>query len=226
MAMIPGRLARVLGLIRPRAKDPGRPSSRQRSGDPGRHAPPGSDWVWRPSAFDTPLAAARATGLAPGQPLGGGLAVFHDCPLLDLRLCPVAANETPGTMPGAFAIEVGGFSGSYLSVVVDLPAVAARSMTRQHLVSVHALLGLSGPAEVHVRLNLRHGPNTDSLTRKAPHGAMTGDPAVRIDFDLASAGFETGRIEAAWLDLLVSRPAATRIEWRDVVLSRRLRAML
>jgi hypothetical protein len=165
----------------------------------------------------------------PGRSLGDGLAVFHDCPLLDMRQTQLDQEDARGGPPHAFAIEVGRFSGSYLSLVVDLPAPVAQGLTRKHLVSMRAQLALSGPTEVYARLNLRHGPNTDALIRKAMVGAAASGSDVtdlQVDFDLATVAIEADRMAAGWVDLIVSRPEGLRLEVRDIVLSRRLRAVL
>ncbi len=90
---------------------------------------------------------------------------------------------------------------------------------------MRARIALSGPSDIYLRLNLRHGPNTDTQVRKAAPGDP--DPSdLRVDFDLAPMTFDTDRVTAAWVDLIVGSPAGQRIEVRDIVLSRRLRAML
>jgi len=185
-------------------------------------APPGSDWIWRPGAFRAPLAVPRPVGHGEGQSLGDGLAVFHDCPVRDLTLRQLPRDAGPGTPPHVFAIDVGNFSGTYLSIVIDLPAPAASALTRRDIVSLQPTLRLSEPVEVFVRFNLRHGPNTDALTRKAPERIED----TRIDFDLAALAVDPDRVEGAWIDLILSRPQALRIDLHDLVLSRRLRAQL
>jgi hypothetical protein len=165
--------------------------------------------------------------VVPGHRLGDGLAVFHDCPVLDLTLAYLDQSGMPDAPPRGFAITVGQFTGSYFSFVVDLPEPVARGLTRQNIVSVR--LALSGPTEIYTRLNLRHGPNTDAVVRKAAAAGASGTSAetdLRVDFDLAPVAFDADTMTAAWVDIIVSRPAGLRIEVRDIILSRRLRAML
>jgi hypothetical protein len=205
-------ISRLLALMRPRPA-----AVQDGAGTIAPRAPPGSDWAWRPGAF--------GLRVVPGHRLGDGLALFHDCPALDLALTLIDRTGVPDAPAHAFGIEVGQFTGSYLSVVTDLPATFARSLTRQHILGVRAQVTLSGPTEVYLRLNLRHGPNTDAQVRRADMGGKDGTD-LRSDFDLASLAFDPERMTAAWLDLIVSRPERLRIELRDIVLSRRLRAAL
>lgn len=231
--MTRGPIARLAALMRGRpggSPVPAAPSFAA-SGTPdptralARHAPPGSDWVWRPGAFAALAPSPAGSRIVPGQRLGDGLSLFHDCPALDLTLKVVDTDVGNDAPPRALAIEVGQFSGSYMSLVTDLPAPVARGLTRQHLIGVRAQLALSGPSEIYLRLNLRHGPNTDTQVRRASPGGTDGT-VLQADFDLASIAFAPERMTAAWLDLIIGRPAGLRIELRDIVLSRRLRAAL
>ena len=185
-------------------------------------APPGSDWVWRPGAFHAPRPIVQTARVVPGHGLGDGLAVFHDCPALDIRLSLLPPDGQPDAPPHGFAIEVGQFTGSYLSLVADLPAAAARGLSRRNIVSVRANLQVTGPTDVFVRLNLRHGPNTETLVRQTTAGIQD----TRTDFDLATVAFRADQVESAWVDLIVSRPAGIRLALRDLVVSHRLRAEL
>ncbi len=227
--MARGPLDRLLTLFRQRT---GRRPDAPAGSPPLAGVPPGSDWAWRPGAFRAPGIALPAGRLAPGQSLGDGLTVFHDCPAQDVTLAAPARQGSRGgasrAAPRGIVIEVGQFTGTYLSLVMDLPAPVARSLTRRHLLSLRADLALSGPTDGYARLNLRHGPNTDTVVRKVVLGPApdTRGSGLGADFDLATVAFDANRLTAAWVDLILSQPAGLQIDLRDIVLSRRLRAML
>jgi hypothetical protein len=119
-------------------------------------------------------------------------------------------------------VETLHFRGTYLSLSLTLPTGAARGLTRQHIVTARARMTLSPPCEVYLRLNLRHGPNTATVTRQVPWG----EEEVRVNFDLDAAAFDARRMTGAWVDLILDRPEMTRCEIDRLMLSRRLRAAL
>lgn len=74
--------------------------------------------------------------------------------------------------------------------------------------------------EVFARLNVRHGPNLEQIVRQVDFGRSPG----LAEFDLAGTAIDDRRIEGAWLDLIVEKPAMTRIAPRDMVVLRALHA--
>ncbi len=76
--------------------------------------------------------------------------------------------------------------------------------------------------EIFVRLNIRHGPNTEQIVRELPRGQSE----VFAEFDLAHSGMNEKRLERIWVDLIFDRPEMNRITLRDLTFSRRPRAEL
>jgi hypothetical protein len=119
-------------------------------------------------------------------------------------------------------VEVFGFAGSFLSVSLDLPPEAAQGLTRQHLMRVDAQIETERPLDVTARLNIRHGPNTDSVPRSIDLSTSSNV----LDFDLANLPLNERRIDKIWLDLVLTNPAMNRIVLRDLTLCRHHRADL
>lgn len=173
------------------------------------------DWAWRPDAWSRPLRPSGLVAPAPGTRLGPEIAVFHDCPLAELAL-----RQRPAPAAGlalALDIEIFGFSGSFLSLALDLPAAALAGLGADHILAAEADLTCEVPFTAQARLNLRQGPEHRQLAR----GLSPGKP---VEFDLAAMGLDQRRIEAAWLDLLFQAPGPNRITVSDLTLTRRPRA--
>ena len=114
----------------------------------------------------------------------------------------------------------GAFDGSFLSVVLDLPEESVRGLTLRHVIRLDAVVELEKPLEIFVRLNIKHGPNTEQLVREMP---LQSSEAF-VEFDLAYSRMNERRIERAWVDLIFEGPEMNQIVLRDVTLSRRPRA--
>lgn len=188
-------------------------------------APPlHGDWAWRPPLWQAPVAAAGWTHVGPGTELSGSVKLFHDAAAHEIALrqyCPAARRS--GTGPCGVSVEVFGFDGRFLSLVVDLPDAAAQGLSGRHLVSLALALRLESPIEVFARLNIHHGPNTVQFVRELPP-EQVGAGAASVDFDLGSGNIAEGRADRLWLDLIFERPRMNRITVDDMVLARRPRA--
>ena len=183
----------------------------------GRRIPwPDGDWVWRPRIWDMPQKPGAQIAPESGAPLGADLKLFHDCtaPSMILR-----QRDTAGQQPTVM-LEVFDFDGSFLSVVLDLPDAGTDRLARHHTLRVALLATGERPFELIGRLNLRHGPNTSTMTASAE---PVGEVLV-LEFDLAYGDLTDQRVDAAWIDLIVNRPAMNAIEIADLIVSRLSRA--
>ncbi|KAF0677324.1 DUF6478 family protein [Profundibacterium mesophilum] len=196
-------------------------------GAPGdrQDLPPRTDWHWRPApwcARDASLSRTARPDTERPAPLllGPGIALFHDCPLGEI--CAAQGAGHPGAAPCALRIEVFGFSGSFLSLAVDLPPEALAGLGTHHVLRVD--IGRRGerPAASVLRLNIRHGPNTAQIakTLAAGHGPE------RVEFDLAYAELDEKRITHAWIDILMEEPRMNEIIIDELRVSRHRRVML
>ncbi len=181
-----------------------------------------SDWAWRPEAWRGPLRPSGLAAVGTRTGFGSEATVFHDCKTSELSLRQVRTRRSADRAAYGLQMEVLGFDGSFLSLVIDLPEDAVQGITQRHLVRLDAVIVAESPIEMFARLNVKHGPNTEQLVRELPRGSQE----VIVEFDLAYAKFNEKRVERAWVDLIFDRPAMNRIDLRDVAFSRRLRADL
>ena len=85
------------------------------------------------------------------------------------------------------------------------------------------MIGLSGaifaerPAGFTVRLNIKHGPNTDQLIQA--HDLNHSE--TRAEFDLAHLNINVKRVEKIWLDLVFQTPNFNRISVTDLAFYKR-----
>ncbi|MCT8330058.1 DUF6478 family protein [Acidimangrovimonas sediminis] len=181
---------------------------------------PGMDWAWRPELWSGPV---RPAGVAPA-PRQANLSrhgkVYHDCGLGEIALRQVANQGADDLNPYAYLVEVFGFSGTFLSLVVDLPADALAGLARRHVIRLEARIEVERPIRVYARLNLRYGPNTEQITRELDQTARPPE----AEFDLAYADFAADQIDRAWIDLFFENPAMNRMTLKDLTLMRLVRA--
>lgn len=178
------------------------------------------DWAWRPDAWRGPIYPATQVGTQSGTEVGAGLKLFHDCPLAELILRQ-HRNFGPGTAaPFSIALDVLGFEGSFLSLVVDLPDAGRTSMNRTHIFRVTGRLEVEHEIACYARLNVKHGPNTEQLVSKLE----PKEGAFAAEFDLGHAEVNEKRLETVWMDIIFEQPAMNRIVLGDLTLMRRPRA--
>lgn len=104
-------------------------------------------------------------------------------------------------------LEVFGFSGSFLSISIDLPTEALEGLTSNHILRLETSLVVERPLNVYARLNVGHGPNTDELLQQL-RGMDAGLQSQQVvEFDLAYTQMNEKRLEKIWLDLIFEAPA-------------------
>lgn len=178
------------------------------------------DWAWRPDVWRGPVRPAGVAG-APGRtPFGSGVTVFHDCKTSELTMRQLPNLRRDDAAPFGLSLEVFGFDGTFLSVVIDLPDDAVQDLRLRHLIRLEAQIDAERPLRCFARLNVKHGPNTAQLLRELP---LAGELAV-VEFDLAYSKMNEKRVEKAWVDLIFEDPQMNHIRLRDLTLTRRPRA--
>lgn len=194
-------------------------------GGVGTELPLHADWAWRPDPWRLPCDRPGIAAPAPGTEVGPAVRLFHDAPEPQLVLRQVRNAGAADRAPFALSLDVYDFSGSFLSLAIDLPEAVARSLRLRHVLQLSLGLTIERPVEVFARLNVRSGPNVEQMLRQIPlePGA---DGAGIAEFDLAYSRINEKRVEAAWIDVIFGRAAMNRILLRDAVLSRRPRAEL
>ncbi|MGP3696932.1 DUF6478 family protein [Rhodobacter sp. NSM] len=206
-----GQIDRLLRMADARLAAP-------RSGAAAPRLPLGTDWNWRPEPWAGAVPLPVIASAAKRAELCEGITLFHDCDLGEIVLRQIR-NARPGDpAPHGLQFEVFRFTGTFLSIAIDLPGAASSGISRRHLFRLEAAIDLEWPTTVYARLNVRQGPNTEQQVRALSDGVT--------EFDLAYTGMVETRVEKMWVDLIFEGPGMNRIILRDVTLSRRPRAEL
>lgn len=184
--------------------------------------PLGTDWAWRPELWRGPVMPAGHSGLPSRAMLGAEATVFHDCKASELTVRQIRNRHETDLAPYGMRLDVFRFEGSFLSLVLDLPAEAVLGLRLNHLIRLDCKIEVEKPLEIFARLNVRHGPNTEQLVRELP----LKQDEIWVDFDLAYSRMNEKRVEKAWVDLIFEGPEMNQIVIRDLTLSRRPRAEL
>lgn len=182
--------------------------------------PPGADWVWRPDLWSGPIPVPGFAGVETRTELGAGTTIFHDCRVSEIAARQVRNTRAADVAPFGLRLDVFGFDGSFLSLVLDLPEAGVTGLRLRHVIRVEAIVEMETSLDLFVRLNVKHGPNVEQLVRQ-----VSGLPGAAIaEFDLAYSTINEKRVERAWIDLIFQEPEMNQILLRDVTLLRRPRA--
>lgn len=184
--------------------------------------PLGTDWTWRPEAWRGPVFPQGRAAVENRTAFGDEATLFHDCSESELTCRQVRNTRDADLAPFGVRLDVFRFDGSFLSLVIDLPAEAVTGLKKRHLIRLETVVDLERPLEIFARLNVRHGPNTEQIVRELP----LHEAEVAVDFDLAYSKLNEKRVEKAWIDLIFEGPQMNQILLRDVTVSRRPRAEL
>lgn len=191
-------------------------------GTTAMNRPPGADWIWRPGPWRFPVEPRGHVFAARRTHLAEGVALFHDCPLGEISLRQDRNGRAGDLAAFSVSLEVFGFSGSFVSLAIDLPPEAASGLGRRHVVRLEIDAEAERPTGFHCRLNLRQGPNVEQVHAGIPAAAHD----TFAEFDLAYAPLRDLPVDGLWLDLIPVHPAMNAIRLRDLRFSRRLRAEL
>ncbi|MGC3937857.1 DUF6478 family protein [Roseobacter sp. EG26] len=184
--------------------------------------PHNADWAWRPELWRGPLATPGISSVQNKSMLGDEVTLFHDCDHSELTLRQVRNTRQEDLAPYGLRVDVFRFDGSFLSVVVDLPEAATGGLKRTHILRVESIVEMEKPIEIFVRLNIRHGPNTEQIVREL----SVAGKEVEVEFDLAYSSLNEKRIEKAWIDFIFEGPEMNMVTLRDLTFSRRARAQI
>lgn len=184
--------------------------------------PHGTDWSWRPELWRGPLPTPGVSSAPSKSTLGGEVTLFHDCAFSELTLRQLRNRREADLAPYGLRMDVFKFDGSFLSLVIELPAEATQGLTRQHLLRIDTIIETEKPLEIFTRLNIKHGPNTEQIVRELP----LSEQDVMVEFDLAYSKLNEKRIERIWLDLIFEAPDMNQVVLRDLTFARYLRASI
>lgn len=178
------------------------------------------DWAYRPQLWRGPLAVAGLCGLRSNVTFGDELSVFHDCSRREIALRQMRNTREGDLAPFGLRMEVFGFAGSFISLVLGLPSSATKDLKRSHILRLTTDLECENPIEISARLNIQHGPNTEQMVRKLP----VGDDVPMVEFDIAYTELNEKRVDRMWVELIFENPEMNQIALRDLTLTRRPRA--
>lgn len=184
--------------------------------------PHNADWAWRPELWRGPLSIPGLSSAQNNSMLGDEVTLFHDCDRSEITLRQVRNTRQEDLAPYGLRIDVFRFDGSFLSAVVDLPKDAVNGLKRTHVLRVSSIIEMEKPIEIFVRLNIRHGPNTEQIVREV----QVTSKDIEIEFDLAYCTLNEKRIEKAWVDFIFEGPEMNQVTLRDLTFSRRQRAQV
>ncbi|MFQ6553635.1 DUF6478 family protein [Aestuariibius insulae] len=183
---------------------------------------PGTDWNWRPELWRILFRERGAAQIPRRQEIGPELTLFHDCDRSEIAVRQIRNSGEDDLAPYGLRMEILGFDGSFLSIVIELPPEAVEGLGKRHLIRLEAAVETERPLSVYARFNVQHGPNSDQLTEGLP---VERDGAV-VEFDLGYSEINEKRVDRAWLDVIFEQPALNQIVLRDLTLSRYPRAEL
>jgi hypothetical protein len=184
--------------------------------------PVGTDWAYRPEPWRGPLAVRGRAAVQNNTAVGEEAVIFHDCRHSELTCRQLRNIREEDLAPFGLQLDVFGFDGSFLSLVLHMPPEAVAGLRNRHVIRISPIVEMEKPLEIFARLNIRHGPNTEQLVRELP---MDSDDRS-VEFDLAYSRINEKRVERMWLDLIFEDPAMNQITLRDVTVTRRPRAEL
>lgn len=178
-----------------------------------------ASWAWRPSLWKTQSPQRGMSSTQSGEHFGEELKIFHDCELKEIAFRQTPNNSERDLAPFGLDLNVLGFAGSFLSLVVDLPDKALDGMTVRDLFRVEINLTSEFPISTYMRLNLKHGPNHSQMVER-----LDDTSEQVVEFDLGYADFDNNRLEAGWVELIIDDPSYNAVSITDFMMSRRARA--
>lgn len=191
-------------------------------GSTGFPRPHNADWAWRPELWRTALPVKGISSVKSKSMLGDEITLFHDCARSEITLRQLRNIREEDLAPYGLRIDVFRFDGSFMSLVATLPKGCVENLKRSHILRVVAIAEMEKPIEIFVRLNIRHGPNTEQIVREMP----PGEKEASVEFDLAYTNLNEKRIDKAWIDFIFEGPEMNMVTLRDLTMSRRPRAQI
>lgn len=182
--------------------------------------PPGTDWSWRPQVWRGALPERGAAPALNKMKLGPDITVFHDCGTSEISLRQIRNTRDQDLAPFGVTLEVFGFDGSFLSLVLDLPEGVCTDLKKRHLIRLAATVDREYPIRIFARLNVKHGPNTEQILLTLPDDRAE----TEVEFDLAYSQLNEKRAERMWIDLMFENPRMNKITLRDLNICRYPRA--
>lgn len=186
--------------------------------------PAGTDWRWRPELLDAALRQPGMVAPQSGGKLTDGTALWHDCTDCTLILHQIRNVDVTDLAAFGLRLETFGFSGSFLSLSIDLAPEVLDGLTHNHIIRLALVLQVEASQNIYARLNIGNGPNTEELLRHLGEIAPGRTCSKVVEFDLALTQMNEKRLDKIWLDLIFEGPRMSAVEIHELFLSRHLRA--
>ncbi len=184
--------------------------------------PPSTDWSHRPDLWSGPVSPLGHAPAKTDTDISNDVTLYHDCKRQMLSVRQVRNTEPRDLAPFGLQMDVFTFEGSFLSLVVKAPVDVTKGLTKKHILRLSLRTQSERPLEMSVRLNLKHGPNTEQVSREIDLSARESV----VEFDLAYVPFTETRAEHIWFDLFFDSPSMNKTTLRDLTLSRHVRSSL
>ena len=159
-----------------------------------------------------------------GQRLAHEIAVWHDCEHRALNLRQLPNSDAADQAAYGLKLEVMAFTGSYLSLSLDLPVDVLDRLGRNHILRLETALQTEKALTIYGRLNVVQGPNTEQILHEIREPEHASGEYSVTEYDLAYADLSDRPVEKVWLDLIFSSPYMNAVTIRDVAFARYPRA--
>ncbi len=150
-----------------------------------------------------------------GQTRLGEVELFHDGKICELTCQQAVFDDELGV-----EVDALGFDGSYVSLVLQTPDAILENLTRSTLIGTTIEVRDEANAAVHLRLNVRHGPNIERMVRAVD----VNRGRQIIEFDIFHTAVDPSDITEVWMDLILNNVRMNRFVIRGVQVFRRPRA--
>lgn len=181
-----------------------------------------TEYAYRPELWRGPVPSAGACVVATKAEIGAEATLFHDCAVSEVSYRQIRNRSEEDLAPFGLRLEVFRFDGTFLSLMIKMPEEAAQGLSRRSIVRLDYALDLERPIEVFARLNVKHGPNLETMVRELP----LSEANSFVEFDMDYSKLNEKRVEQVWVDFVFGNPQMNQVVLRDVTLSRRPRAEL
>jgi len=170
-------------------------------------------WIHRVDLFADPISPRGHAPLTNATQISDTVTAFTDDPDAEIGF---RQNTNPN---GGFSaiFDVHHLAGSFFSLAIGLGPKVANTLSKSDLIRVRLDFRSEQEIEIHVRLNLRSGPNTEQTIVKFHAGHD-------VEFDLFYIDFDPKRMNDAWIDVLLPPQVGNRFELTELVVSKLPRA--
>ena len=180
-----------------------------------------TEWAKRITALAHPIFPKGYCPVQSGTRIADDISVHHDgSDLAALALRQERTFEANVLAPYGIACDCLDFDGTYLSFALSLEEEAVSRISPHDLLRINLTLEAETPVTAYGRLNIRHGPNTETMVREID----LRRPDALLEYDLFYTDMDVDQITGVWVDLIFERPAMNRFALREAVISRRRRA--